>query len=88
MEKKSNRGGGGGGGGESTVSWNYLPVRLDPACYLDSFKREMLPNIFPGWEPALVEASPMDLGQLKRRCIEQAFVLEAMAGSSYSQLLL
>lgn len=55
MEKKSSRG--------DASSWNYLPIRLDPTHYLDTFRRQILPHTFPTWDPDLVEDSPMSLGQ-------------------------
>ena len=56
--------GGRGGAEKGGLSWRYLPVRLDPVSYLDDFRRHILPPTFPDWEPDIVEASPMELGQL------------------------
>ena len=56
--------GGRGGAEKGGLPWGYLPVWLDPVSYLDDFKRHILPPTFPDWDPDIVEASPMDLGQL------------------------
>lgn len=44
------------------LTWQYLAVRLDPASYLEDLKAKVLPYTHPGWEPSLLEASPMELG--------------------------
>ena len=48
--------------GKEGLTWQYLAVRLDPASYLDDLKAKVLPHTHPGWEPGLLEASPMELG--------------------------
>ena len=44
------------------ITWPYLPVKLDPAAFLDDLKVKVLPHTHAGWDLGLLEVTNQPLG--------------------------